>query len=43
MSRIILQPIGKDITENAFIKAKNISWGQKEKYRDIWENSIGDT
>ncbi len=43
MSRIILQPIGKNITGNAFIEAENTSWGQKEKYRDIWENSIGDT
>ncbi len=42
MRRIILQPIG-EINKEGFIEAQNTSWGQKEKYKKIFKDSLGDT
>jgi len=43
MRRIILQPIGTEIEKENFIEAQNTSWGQKEQYKEIFKDSIGDT
>lgn len=41
MSRIILQPTGGD-TQDDFLENNYTSWAESEKYRDIWEDSVGD-
>jgi hypothetical protein len=43
MRRIILQPIGTKIEKDSFVEAKNTSWGEKEQYKKIFKDSIGDT
>jgi 5-methylcytosine-specific restriction protein A len=42
MNRIILQPSGRN-TKNDFITGNWDNWAEKENYRDIWEECIGDT